>query len=210
MSSEAILSTTYLGPVQYFTKLLAYDKIWIEAEENYQKQSYRNRCEILTSNEMLALSLPVTKSQPKTKTKDVRIDNSLDWQKDHWNAIESAYSASPFFEFFKDEFLPFYQKKHTFLLDYNTRLLELTASYLGVDLDIEFTGKFTHHPEGIDDFRDSIHPKPKKCKPDEHFSPVPYYQVFYDRFEFIPNLSIIDLLFCEGPNAENVLVQSCS
>jgi hypothetical protein len=208
MSKEAIFSTTYLGPVQYFTKVLNYDTIWIEAEENYQKQSYRNRCEILTSNGKLALSIPVTKDQPKTKTKDIRIDNSVDWQKDHWNAIESAYSASPFFEFFIDDFLPFYQKKYTFLLDFNTRLLKLIMEHLEIDTDIEFTTFFEHQPETIVDFRDIIHPKQKFSASDPYFSPAPYYQVFYDRFEFVPNLSIIDLLFCEGPNAENILVKS--
>ncbi len=206
MCDKAILSTAYLGPVQYFTKFLVYDKIWIEAEENYQKQSYRNRCEILTSNGKLALSIPVTKDKPKTKTKDIRIDYSVDWQKDHWNAIESAYSASPFFEFFVDDFLPFFQQKYTFLLDFNTRLLEMLLNHLEIDVKIEFTDNFEHKPEGFVDLRNTIHPKVSVKDPE--FSPYPYYQVFYDRFEFVPNLSIIDLLFCEGPNAENILVKS--
>ena len=209
MNSEAILSTTYLGPVQYFSKILQYRKIWIEVEENYQKQSYRNRCQILTSNGLLSLSVPVTKDQPKTKTRDIRIDNTLDWQKDHWNAIETAYSASPFFEFFMDDFYPFFSKRQTFLLDFNTRLLELVAGHLEIDLQMEFTRQFEHQPKGVDDYRDTIHPKPRMQKQDKLFHPVSYYQVFYDRFEFIPNLSIIDLLFNEGPNAENILSQSC-
>jgi hypothetical protein len=208
MSTEAILSTAYLGPVEYFTKFLIYDKIWIEAEENYQKQSYRNRCEILTSNGKLALSIPVTKEQPKTKTKDIRIDYSVDWQKDHWNAIESAYSASPFFEFFVDDFLPFFQQKYTFLLDFNTYLLEMIINHLEIDVEIDYTKKFEHSPEFLDDFRNTIHPKQKVRANNSNFSPYQYYQVFYDRFDFFPNLSIIDLLFCEGPNAENILVKS--
>jgi hypothetical protein len=208
MNNEALLSTAYLGPLQYFTKFINYDKIWIEAEENYQKQSYRNRCEILTSNGKLALSIPVTKNKPKTKTRDILIDYSVDWQKDHWNAIESAYSASPFFEFFVDDFLPFFQRKHTFLLDFNTRLLEMIINHLKIDVEIEYTQKFEHKPETIDDLRDSIHPKQKNNYKDPDYFPYPYYQVFYDRFEFIPNLSIIDLLFCEGPNAENILAKS--
>jgi hypothetical protein len=208
MSKEAILSTAYLGPVQYFSKFLIYDKIWIEAEENYQKQSYRNRCVILTSNGRLGLSIPVTKDKPKTKTKDIRIDHSVDWQKDHWNAIESAYSASPFFEFFVDDFLPFFQKKYTYLLDFNTELLEMVINHLEIDVEIEFTNSFEHNPEGLEDFRNTIHPKPRVSVEDPDFSPSPYYQVFYDRFEFFPNLSIIDLLFCEGPNAENILCKS--
>jgi len=208
MSTEAILSTAYLGPVEYFTKFLIYDKIWIEAEENYQKQSYRNRCEILTSNGKLALSIPVTKEQPKTKTKDIRIDYSVDWQKDHWNAIESAYSASPFFEFFVDDFLPFFQQKYTFLLDFNTNLLKMIINHLEIDVEIDFTNNFERSPEFLDDFRNVIHPKQKVRASSSNFSPYPYYQVFYDRFKFFQNLSIIDLLFCEGPNAENILVKS--
>ena len=208
MARTAILSTSYLGPVQYFTKFVIYDKICIETEENYQKQSYRNRCEIMSSNGKLPLSVPVTRNGVKIKTKDVRIDNSLSWQKDHWIAIESAYSASPFFEFFMDDFYPFYQQRFEFLLDYNNQLMELILGHLELSPQIEYKDHYEHHPVDMDDFRTGIHPKKRVQRPDHQFKSYLYYQVFEDRLGFMPNLSIIDLLFNEGANAENILRKS--
>lgn len=208
-SKSALLSTTYLGPVQFFTKFLMYDQFMIESRENYQKQSYRNRCIILTANGPLSLTIPVTKHQPKVLTRDIRIDNTLEWQKNHWHSIESAYSSAPFFEFLQDDFLPFYRDKYTFLLDYNLELQNLILSHLEVEATVRLTKEFIKEPPaGIDDLRDCIHPKKRKRKQDDAFQPAWYFQVFRYRYGFVPNLSIIDLLFNEGPNAENILKQS--
>jgi len=208
-SSKALLNTAYLGPVQYFTKFLLYDTICLEIHENYQKQTYRNRCNILSGNGPLALTIPVTKDQPKVLTKDVRIDNTLEWQKNHWTSIESAYSSSPFFEFMADDFAPFYGKQFDFLLDFNMGLLELILDHLELDTTVRFTGTYQKQPGASwDDLRDLIHPKQRMQRPDSNFNPVFYYQVFQSRFGFIPNLSIIDLLFNEGANAENILKKS--
>jgi hypothetical protein len=205
----ALLSTAYLGPVQYYTKLINFEQVLIESDENFQKQSYRNRCIILAANGKLPLTIPVTKDRPKVKTKEIEIDNTLDWQKQHWTSIESAYSSSPFFEFFMDEFRTFYEKKYKFLLDFNLEIQSYVLDQLGVSPTIKLTSRFIKEaPSDMVDFRETIHPKKRMQKKDEKFDPHFYYQVFGDKFGFIPNLSIIDLLFNEGANAENILVQS--
>lgn len=210
-SSRALLSTTYLGPVQFYTKFLLYDEVWIETMEHYQKQSYRNRCVILSGNGELSLTIPVTKDQRKVLTRDIRIDNTLEWQKNHWTSIESAYSASPFFEFFMDDFLPFYNRKYEFLIDFNMKLQDMVLDHLEIDTPVKLTTRFHKTPPpDTDDYREAIHPKKRMKKQDPAFRPAFYYQVFQERYAFISNLSIIDLLFNEGPNAENILKQSIS
>lgn len=206
--SQVLLSTAYLGPVQYFSKFLLYDLVWLETEENYQKQSYRNRCNILSPNGVMALTIPVTKDRPKVLTRDLRIDNTLEWQKNHWTSIESAYSSSPFFEFLADDFAPFYGRTYRYLLDFTMALQELVMEYLEVDVAVRRTGEYLKNAGSeIDDWRGGIHPKKRMQQSDPHFKPVAYPQVFADRYGFVPNLSILDLLFNEGPNAENILQQ---
>ncbi|SRR6056297_1390227 len=207
----ALLSTAYLGPVQYYTKLINFEQVLIESDENFQKQSYRNRCIILAANGTLPLTIPVTKDRPKVKTKEIEIDNTLDWQKQHWTSIESAYSSSPFFEFFMDEFRTFYEKKYKFLLDFNLEIQNYVLDQLEVSPTIKLTSEFIRKvPLNMVDYRETIHPKKRMQKKDKKFDPHFYYQVFGDKFGFVPNLSIIDLLFNEGANAENILVQSIS
>src|SRR6056297_3506855 len=205
----ALLSTAYLGPVQYYTKLINFEQVLIESDENFQKQSYRNRCIILAANGTLPLTIPVTKDRPKVKTKEIEIDNTLDWQKQHWTSIESAYSSSPFFEFFMDDFQVFYEKKYQFLLDFNIEIQQFVLSQLGIGSELKLTTSYTENVPGyISDLRETIHPKKRMQKRDQDFNPHFYYQVFGDKFGFISNLSIIDLLFNEGANAENILVKS--
>ncbi len=209
VKTTALLSTAYLGPVQYYTKLMKYKKVFIEAEENFQKQSYRNRCIILAANGILSLTIPVTKDQPKVKTKDIKIDNSLNWQNQHWTSIESAYSSSPFFEFFMDDFQVFYEKKYQFLLDFNMEIQQFILHQLEIETELALSTSYTGNaPDCMTDFRETIHPKKRMQKRDQDFNPHFYYQVFGDKFGFVPNLSIIDLLFNEGSNAENILLKS--
>jgi hypothetical protein len=207
-ANSVLLSTAYLAPVQYYTKFLCYKNIYIEVEENYQKQSYRNRCIILSANGPLSLTIPVTKDSPKTKTKDIKIDNSLEWQKNHWTSIESAYSSSPFFEFFQDEFFHFYSRDYDFLLDFNAEIQDYILEQLEIEPGIHHTQEFEKYPVDIDDYRDVIHPKKRMQKKDPLFQPAYYHQVFDEKYGFVENMSIIDLLFNEGPNAENILKQS--
>ena len=152
------LSSAYLAPVEYYTKLLAYDRVCIEQHDHYIKQTYRNRCTIAAPDGELALSIPTVKpASLKCPMCDIRISDHGNWRHLHWNAIESAYNHTPFFEYYKDDFRPFYEKKYEFLAD---------------------------------------------------FTPQPYYQVFQERLGFLPNLSIIDLLFNMGPESLLVLQQS--
>ncbi|KPL12645.1 MAG: hypothetical protein AMS26_16815 [Bacteroides sp. SM23_62] len=204
----ALLSITYLGPVQYFTKFLIHPVRIIERYDHYIKQSYRNRCNIMGANGILPLSVPVLKGQAhKTYVRDIRIDHDKKWQKLHWRSIESAYRHSPFFEFYMDEFVPFYEQKFEFLIDLNAALLEVVLSALEIDNTIRYSSKFIDvSDDDYADYREIIHPK-RDLPSDPLFVPVAYQQVFAERLGFKANLSIIDLLFNEGPKARSVLEQ---
>lgn len=205
MSKTIVLTTAYLAPIQYYSKLAHFDKIIIEAYENFTKQSYRNRCNICGANGKLSLSIPIKKDKPKTKTKDVRIDYDTNWRKLHWKSIESAYRSSPFFEFYQDDIRPFYEEKYKYLLDFNHEIQEVICEHLEIEPMVSFSDEYKNElDQSICDFRDIIHPKVKVI--DRKFNPIEYTQVFQDRHGFLPNLSIIDLLFNEGPNAINILV----
>ena len=199
-----LLSTAYLAPIQYYTKLLKYDEIYIEACENFIKQTYRNRCKIYSANGELSLTIPVKKIEPKTNIKDIRIDYDTNWRKIHWKSIESAYKSSPFFEYYQDELIPYYTKKYNYLIDFNTELQSVILSNLDILVKISFTKQYISRNEiEYTDMREAIHPK-KKSK-DAKFRMVEYTQVFQKKYGFIPNLSILDLLFNEGPNASEIL-----
>ena len=204
----ALLSTSYLGPVQYFTKFLMYPGQIIEQYDHYIKQTYRNRCNIMGANGIIPLSIPVLKGQShKTYVRDIRIDYDKKWQKLHWRSIVSAYRHSPFFEFYMDEYSPFYEKRFEFLLDFNAALLESILQALEIDNTINYSRGFIEAgTEDYADYREAIHPK-RDLSSDPLFVPVTYHQVFVERLGFKANLSIIDLLFNEGPNARSVLEQ---
>ncbi len=207
MNKKVILSTAYLAPIQYYTKLLKYDEVFVEKHENFIKQSYRNRCKIYGANGELSLSIPVKKLSTKTKIKDLLIDYDTNWQKLHWKSIESAYRSSPFFEFYEDDLKPFYEKKYKFLLDLNSEIQNVILEHLDLEINLKFTDKYYNVlTEELDDFREQIHPKKKDN--DVDFITVEYTQVFQEKYGFIPNLSIIDLLFNEGPNAAEFLKYS--
>ncbi|MGE0089640.1 MAG: WbqC family protein [Bacteroidales bacterium] len=198
--SKVILSTAYLAPIQYYSKLLKYDEAVIEIYENYPKQTYRNRCSIYGANGLLDLSIPVKKIQTKTKTKDIKIEYVTNWQKLHWKSIESAYRSSPYFEYYADDFLPFYTTKTDFLIDYNLALQNLITMIIGIEVQIKNTDNYIVANELIfADYRELINPKKRFNDPD--FKQSEYTQVFSNRFSFIPNLSIIDLLFNVGPDS---------
>lgn len=204
--NRIILSTAYLPNIQYFTKLLN-GKIILEQHENYIKQTYRNRCEILTANGVMPITIPVKRSSgSKIKIKDVRIDHTDNWQRIHWKAITAAYNSSPFFEYYIDDFLPFFEKKEEFLFDFNYKLLQTLIELTGIKTDIILSYNFIPVETHIHDFRACI--TPKKQPEDIYFKPKPYYQVFSNKIDFMPNLSIIDLLFNEGNNTYSILRES--
>lgn len=203
--SSVYLSTAYLAPVQYYCKLFHYSEIWMEANENYLKQTYRNRCSIAAANGPLSLSIPIVKPDTdKCLTRDIRISDHGNWRHLHWNALVSAYNMSPFFMYYEDDFAPFYEQKYTFLFDFNEALRELVCRLLDLQPALRYTE--TYQSVVTNDFRESI--RPKHEGEDASFRPRPYYQVFGERFGFLPNLSIVDLLFNMGPEGLLVLRDS--
>lgn len=203
------VTSNYLAPIQYYCKLIAKVPVYIEINENYIKQSYRNRCVIAGANGPLALSIPVVKPDtPKSPTKDIRISDHGNWQHLHWNAIISAYNSSPYFEYYQDDFAPFYEKKYTFLNDMNEQLRELVCTLIDIQPKIHYTSTYlTSDNADFQDYREIIQPG-KDSMPDPLFNAPSYYQIFTSRNGFIPNLSIIDLLFNMGPESKLVLLQS--
>jgi hypothetical protein len=203
------LGTAYLPPVQYFCHWLNSHARTIEQFDHYQKQTYRNRCKILGSNGIISLTVPVKRgSNRKTYVRDIRIEYAKDWQKDHWKGITSAYRHSPFFEFYQDELEVFYRQHHEFLLDFNGKILDFLLPALELDHSYSYSQAFLPDPpEGVVDMRERIHPK-RDVRTDPSFQSAAYPQVFSERHGFQPNLSVIDLLFNEGPNARNILQKS--
>ena len=196
MSRICLLSSAYLAPVQYYTKLYAYAEAYVEAYEHYVKQTYRNRCLIASPSGVQALTIPVVKpAADKCPMKDIRISDHGNWRHLHWNALETAYRNSPFFEYYADDFAPFYEKKYEFLLDFNEELRRLVCDLLDMQPAVVYTEHY--EPEVANDFRETI--RPKHEGEDPAFRPEPYYQVFREKFGFLPNLSIADLLFNMGP-----------
>lgn len=206
---QALLSTAYFPPIQYISKFLVYPDIIIEQFENYNKQSYRNRCIILSANGPLGLSVPVRKEiHPKILISQLRIDYDTNWTKIHFKALETAYKHSPFFEFYIDDFRPFFQQKYEFLLPFNAAILELILKRTGLNCNINYSSSWVETPISYIDYRNSIHPKPSRTMKDSCFEQASYYQVFLAKFSFVPNLSILDLLFNEGPNSLSILKKS--
>ena len=197
------LSSAYLAPIEYYTKLLAYDKVFIEQHDHYMKQTYRNRCTIAAPDGELALSIPTVKPDSlKCPMRDIRISDHGNWRHLHWNALESAYNHTPFFEYYKDDFHPFYEKKYEFLVDFNEELCHLICSLIDIQPDMARTTEYrTEFTPNEADFRERIHPTKDFSLEDTEFSPQPYYQVFQEKHGFLPNLSIVDLLFNMGPES---------
>lgn len=195
----AVLSTAYLAPVDYYFLLNNASEVIVEQYEYYEKQSYRNRCKILTANGVMDLSIPVEKSG-KMLIRDIRISEHDNWQINHWRAIESAYNSSAFFEYYADDFRPFYERKWDFLWDFNLEIQQKLLELLETENKISFTSNYLTGKENFTDFRNLIHPKKES-----QISSKPYYQVFEQKFGFCPNLSIIDLLFNMGPESQLIL-----
>jgi len=197
-----LLTSCYLAPLSYYALLMKAGRAVIETRDNYQKQSYRNRCHIAGANGMLSLSIPVKKPDGvKCSMKDVRIADHGNWRHLHWNAILSAYNSSPYFRYYEEDLRPFFEKRFDFLLDFNEQLRQLICRLIGIETAVTFTDHYIAHPTpGTGDFRELIHPKRRSP-----FRTPPYYQVFADKQDFIPDLSIVDLLFNMGNESRLIL-----
>jgi len=179
------LPSYYLAPISYYARLAQSEgEVHVCPDETYQKQTFRSRCEIDSPNGRLTLTVPVVKSEtPKPLMRDVRISDHGNWRHLHWNALVSSYHRTPFFEFYADEFAPFYERRYEFLFDFNQALQALVCELLDVK----------QIPQAGTDRRPSI--------AEEGFNVRPYYQIFSVRHGFLPDLSIVDLLFNMGPES---------
>jgi len=208
MKNSCYLPIAYWGPIQYFTKFLLYDKIFIEQYETYSKQTYRNRCNIYGPNGVQSLNVPVIKGSSKNiLTKDITISYDMNWKINHLRSLESAYNSSPFYEFYIDDILQLYKKKYDTLIDFNLDILRLCFEWLQIDDDINLTTDFNLVVQG-DDYRQNMHPKENRNEFDGLFKQANYIQGFEQRSGFIPNLSILDLIFNTGPEARIVVLNS--
>lgn len=199
-----LLHLPYFGPVSHFRELVKPATVWIEVEDNYQKQTYRTRTYIYGANGKLLLNIPIKHlhkaEKQHQKYKEVRIANDFKWQQQHWKSLKSAYQTSPFFEYYEDELAPLYHQEFDFLMDFNFRCFEIISECLQLDVNYNKTFEYIMDPENMLDKRNLINAKKVVDIPR-------YNQVFMDKKGFLPDLSILDLMFNEGPNSLNYLRQ---
>ena len=190
-----VFSPYYFGPVSYYATLLKAEHPVFDIYENYRKQSYRNRMEIYAAHGKYPLIVPVEKPKGgRVPVKDIKISYRENWQKHHWRTLFSAYNNSPFFLYYRDDLLNVYEKKFTFLLDLNLESISIVQKLLGVNLDFSLSTKYQDAKDvRFSDYRDSFSPKEKNITLERV-----YAQVFEEKHHFIPDLSVLDLLFNEG------------
>lgn len=195
-----LIHPTYFPSISHYVALLQADSVTFEMEDNFQKQTNRNRMYIYSPNGVQMLNIPIKHSKDKhQKYKDVRIENDFGWQKNHFKSLEAAYRTSPFFEYFEDDFRPLFEKKHEFLMDLNLEIFELVNDSLGINIQPEKTTEFFHEVSDYNDFRPLVNGKKDTTQLEE------YTQVFNEKHGFLNNLSILDLLFNEGRYAVDYL-----
>lgn len=197
---NALLLPTYFPSISQFVALVQSDEITFETEDNYQKQTNRNRAYIYSPNGLQMLNIPIKHSNYlHQKTKDVKLETAFDWQKQHFKSLEAAYRSSPYFEFFEDEIQPIFTKKHTFLLDMNLETIDVVLKCLRLKKDYHKTSEYFREVANCKDFRNLANGK----KDNSIFEN--YTQVFHDKHGFMNNLSILDLIFNEGKFALDYL-----
>ncbi|MCB0537069.1 MAG: WbqC family protein [Bacteroidetes bacterium] len=201
MAKKLLIELPYLGNLAYYNILTKFDTILLEKHAFLQKSSYRNRCDIAGVNGKLTLSVPVVGGKDKKQYyKETKISYEHPWLKDHWNSLSAAYRRSPYFEFYEDKFEEIYHKKYPYLYELNLAFFELIMKLLKLNKKVEFTESYKkEYNEDVADFRSYFLPKKNQE------IGIYYTQVFEDRNGFINNLSIVDLLFNEGPNATNLI-----
>jgi len=193
---NCLIHPTYFPNLAHFNAMVKSDVVFFELCDNYQKQTLRNRTEIYGANGKLALTVPVSYTQKNRQLyKDVTIANNGLWQQQHLKSLQSAYSMSPFFEFYIDDLIPLFEKQFNYILDFNLICFEVLNDCLQLNINVEQTKVFEKEPKGKTDLRRLV------SRNYEVNSFSPYTQVFTEKHGFIPNLSILDLLFNEGPNS---------
>ena len=195
-----LVHPTYFPSISHFVAMVQSDKVIFEMDDNFQKQTNRNRMYIYSPNGIQLLNIPIKHSKDiHQKTKDVKIENDFNWQKQHFKSLEAAYRSSPFFEYFEDDIRPIFEKKQKFLMDLNLQTFEIVSKCLGIRLETTFTSEFFKEVPEINDYRLLANGK-KDISVFES-----YTQVFEEKEGFISNLSILDLLFNEGRYAMDYL-----
>ena len=197
----ALFIPTYFAPISQYSEIINSDEVLFEVHDNFQKQSFRNRCYIFNTNGKQLLNIPVKhpNSSSRKQTKDALVENATHWQDQHFKSLKTAYRNSPFFEFYVDDLAHIFEKKYTYLQDINIDTFLFVSEALQISSNFKKTSSYTEVLES-NDFRNlaAIKTQPKNLV-------EPYIQMFDDKHGFLPNLSILDLLFMEGPNAVSFL-----
>jgi hypothetical protein len=205
---QVIIELPYFPPLEFFCLLMQSENIILEVSEHYLKQTYRNRCQILTSHGIRSLIIPVKEGNSKIPVRDIRIDFRQKWVQNHWRTIRTAYGKAPFFDYYADYFNGIYSNPPKFLIEFNWEILSLCLNLLKFKPVFSFSINYRKNlPDKILDVRTTIHPK-KHYELNNFYTPKSYYQVFGRKF--VANLSILDLILCEGPNSIDILTSSIS
>ncbi len=203
MINKILLNTAYFPPIEYFVYIVHAKELLIEAHENYNKQSYRNRAYIYTANGQLELNIPIKKNGLRhAPIRSVTLDDSR-WKTNHLRAMDAAYNTAPFYLYYQDEIKNILIEENHSLFLLNHRLLHTLCQQIGLSTPMSATKEFIKSPPDVLDLRDKIHPKKKTPFHQIHFPE--YTQVFHDKHGFIKNLSILDLLFNLGPESKDYL-----
>lgn len=200
---SVLLHPTYGCPISQYAAIAQADVVFFEAKDNYQKQTYRNRKKIATSLGVLQLNIPILhnkKSQERQQTFAVRIENKFHWQRDHWRSLKVAYQTSPYFEYYEDTFAPLYHTTYVKLIDFILALHETIMECLQLEKKIQFSEVYEASPCNIVDLRHFA-----AAKKEPAITLPAYHQLFNEKHGYLSNLSILDLLFNEGPNAVTYL-----
>jgi hypothetical protein len=198
--NNIIIHPSYFPSISHYVAMAKADVVTFEMDDNFQKQTNRNRMYIYSPNGIQLLNIPIKHSKiGHQKTKDVQLETAFDWQKQHFKSLEAAYRSSPFFEYFEDTIHPIFEKKHTFLMDLNLQSMEIVSKCLGFEFDYDETSEYFFEVKDKQDFRHLVNGKKDLTQLE------PYTQVFGEKHGFINNLSILDLLFNEGRYALDYL-----
>jgi len=198
---DIIIHPNYFPNIQQFTQILKAKKILFEVSDNYQKQTYRNRTYIYGANGKLGLFIPVIHTHKNRELyKDVKISYESDWMALHLKSLQSAYRSSPYFEYFEDDFIKLYSEKEIFLSEFNIKCIHLITELLDVNLNHEKSESYNENYSGVNDLRDL-----SVARKEKEYATPKYIQVFESKHGYLPNLSILDILFSEGNNTTSLI-----
>lgn len=198
--NNILIHPSYFPSISHFVAIAQADLVTFEMEDNFQKQTNRNRMFIYSPNGIQLLNVPVKHTKERhQRIKEIRIENDFNWQKQHFKSLEAAYRTSPFFEYFEDAITPIFQKKHSFLMDLNLETMSIVSQCLKLEFDYDETAEYFHEVPDKKDFRNLINGKKDTSQVE------PYTQVFGDKHGYLNNLSVLDLLFNEGRYALDYL-----